>query len=70
MYARQGVWVFDYISVGGHLGGRVNSWGSPELYWATFTKYYIYNWKPELKPSRLAPLLGDMIKGGGLGVWS
>jgi len=22
---------------------------------------------PELKPSRLAPLLGDLIKGGGLG---
>jgi len=30
----------------------------------------IYFWNPQLKPSRMAPLLGDLIKGGGLGAWS
>ena len=31
--------------------------------------HQIYFWIPHLKPSRLAPLLGDFIQGRGLGAW-
>jgi len=30
----------------------------------------IYFWNPQLKPSRLAPLLGDLIEREDLGAWS
>ena len=52
------------------VGGQGNWGGAPEFYWATCTKNKMYFWNPELKPSRLAPLLGYFIKGGGLGAWS
>ena len=55
--------VYTWVNSERAGGSRELGGGYPEFYWATFTKHYIYFWNPELKPSRLAPLLGDMIKG-------
>jgi hypothetical protein len=44
--------------------------GAPDIFWATPTKFYFYFWNPQLKPSQLAPLLGELITVGGLGAWS
>ena len=46
-------------------------WGLFSIFfWATPTEPLIYHRNPQLNPSRLAPLLGDLIKGEGLGAWS
>ena len=55
---------------GGGQGGLGNFGGVSRILLGHFHKILIQFWNPELKPSRLAPLLGDMIKGGGLGAWS
>ena len=52
-------------------GGVREFWGgAPEFYRAIITKCVIYFWIPQLEPIRLAPLLGALIKGGGLDAWS
>ena len=53
------------------VGWWVVIWGGSELWRGDsrillghFDKILIYSWNPQLKPNRLAPLLGDLIKGG------
>jgi len=41
------------------LGG-----GCSRILLGRFHEILIYFWNPQLKPSRLAPLLGDLIKEG------
>jgi len=48
----------------GNFGGGLHNFTAPLL------RNINYFWNPQLKPSRLAPLLSDLIKGGGLGAWS
>ena len=63
-------WYTNESILRGSGGGRGTWGGGSRIYWAIFTKCYIYFWNPQLKPSRLVPLLGDLIKGCGLGAWS
>ena len=48
-------------------GGLGNFGGVSRILLGHIHKILIYRWNPELKLSRLAPLLGDLIKGGGPG---
>ena len=84
MLASRVKWIMNYIflplraidwyindSIMRGAGGVREFWGgAPEFYRAIITKCVIYFWIPQLEPIRLAPLLGDLIKGGGLSAWS
>ena len=49
---------------GGVWGGSEFFDPPPKIYWATPTKFLIYYWIPQLKPSRLLPFLSELGKRG------
>jgi len=50
---------------GGGVGGVSTFWDPPSrIYWGIFSKLQLYIWSPQLKPSRLAPFLSKLVKGG------
>jgi hypothetical protein len=54
-------------SIGGWtFGGLGNFWGGLQIFSGPLPANINIFWISQLKPSRLAPLLGDLIKGG---VW-
>jgi len=60
-------WYINELIMRGSGGGSGNFGGGSRILLGHFHEILIYSWNPQLKPSRLAPLLSDMINGG---VWS